>query len=785
MLTDAHASHLAQFRISVEMLEAGGIRSVTDPDTRELLGVRGRCGQDLSGILFPYFDPITGRRTGARVRLDHPDDGMKYLMEEGCRHLYFPGVPAAWLTDTSIPIIAVEAEKSALAIYALAKRRGLKVIPIAIGGCWGWKRKGRKEMLPDGGAKYVSAPSPDFALCTWSGRDVRVLFDSNVASKFEVQWARTEFSKYLQKLGANVLWAEVPVIVGINGPDDFIALATDVEAVERMLEKVAAFKKKQEENSEHRTQTVQLVATVTDIATLFHSEQTGYAIIPINGHDETWRIGSSMFRRHICHWFYQTEGKIPGTQVVLAAVNLLEAKALFEGYEQEVHVRVAEHAGALWLDLANEKWQAVRITKDGWEIIDMPSVRFLRPRGLLPLPIPERGGSIEELRQFLNVASDDDFILVIAFLVAALRPRGPYPVLVIVSEHGSGKTTMSRMIRRLVDPNFAMTRAEPKENRDLAIACRNGHVIALDNISKLQDWLSDTLARISTGDAFATRALYTDAEEVLFAACRPVLLNGITAVPHRPDLLDRCVIVNCAKVLDHLRRPEDKLWDDFQSKEPRILGALLDAVAKALACIDKVNLATLPRMADFAKWIAAAEPALPWKEGRFMKIYGGNRQDAIEQILDSDPVAELCHQIADWEGTATELLSELNGRNPEMTRRKNWYEKPVQVSNHLKNLAPALERVGIKVTWSRGHHPRLIGITKINSEAEGAESSQRSQSPGGEHYQQEAGDDFGDDAPASDDSGAAGRPTVSNSDEKICRDGDDRDDFLPEYFGRS
>ncbi|HXW62045.1 MAG TPA: hypothetical protein VEJ45_05555 [Candidatus Acidoferrales bacterium] len=490
------------------------------------------------------------------------------------------------------------------------------------------------------------------------------------------------------------------------------------------MENVTAFKEEEKQGDEQKTQTEQLVSTVTEVATLFHSEQTGYAIIPVNAHHETWRIGSQMFKRYICHCFFQRTAKIPSTQAITAAINLLEAKANFEGFEQEVHVRVAEHDGALWLDLANATWQAVRITKDGWEIVDKPSVRFLRPQGLLPLPTPERGGTIEELRRFLSVASDDDFVLVVAFLVAALRPRGPYPVLVIVSEQGSGKTTMSRILRGLVDPNFAMTRAEPKENRDLAIACRNGHVIALDNVSRLPDWLSDTLARIATGDAFATRALYTDAEETLFAASRPILLNGITAVPHRPDLLDRSVIVNCSTIPDHRRRPEDELWMEFRSAEPRLLGALLDTVVKALERIGQVRLDRLPRMADFAKWIVAAEPGLPWEPGNFMRIYTSNRQDATEQILDSDAVADLAKTLAPWEGTAAELLTELNESVPEsMTRRKEWFSRPKQVSDHLRRIVPALRRVGIEVEWSKHHHPRLIHIRKTEIPASHASPS--------------------------------------------------------------
>jgi len=373
------------------MLEAGGIRSVSDTDTREQLGVNGHRGEDLSGILFPYFSPTTGQRTGAQVKLDHPVD-RKYLMEEGCRHLFFPrGIPLEWFADVSVPVIFVESEKSALAIYALSQRLGLKVIPIAIAGCWSWKRNAGRQVLPDGSVKYVTGPSPDFDLCSWPERKASVLFDSNVATNFDVQWARVALSNHLASLGAKVLWTEGPVIAGVNGPDDFIAQSTDDEALERMLNKVTPYQEKKEDKSE--TQAVQMVDTATAIVKeLFHSQQVGYAVVPADGHEETWRIGSAMFERYVCFWFYRAHGKIPGAQVVNNALRMLEAKANFDGDEQPVFVRVASLDDCLWLDLANERWQAVRIAKEGWTIVENPGVRFLRPRGCCPCPLPNMAG---------------------------------------------------------------------------------------------------------------------------------------------------------------------------------------------------------------------------------------------------------------------------------------------------------------------------------------------------------------------------------------------------------
>jgi hypothetical protein len=146
---------------------------------------------------------------------------------------------------------------------------------------------------------------------------------------------------------------------------------------------------------------------------------------------------------------------------------------------------LAEHAGHIYLDLADECWRAVEIGPDGWRVIGSPPVRFRRAAGMLPLPFPQEGGSIEELASFLNLPSRNDFVLVVAWLLATLRAGGPYPVLAISGEQGSAKTVLSKLLKDLVDPNVAPMRALVREERDLVIAANNSHVFAFDNLSGL------------------------------------------------------------------------------------------------------------------------------------------------------------------------------------------------------------------------------------------------------------------------------------------------------------
>jgi hypothetical protein len=229
------------FRIPRELLDAAGVRHSTDAEVRELLGVHGRSGQDLSGIVFRYRDPRDGRVLSHRVRLDTPvGDGQKYLSEQGCRALYFPPIRGNELTNTSVPAVIVESEKAALALTALAYRHGREFLTVAVGGVWGWKRKNALELTPDGSRESVTGPSPSFDWVTWQGRKVILEFDSNVAGRHDLERARLALAEELRKREAQVFIASTPKRGGANGPDDVIALLGDEEALQ-MIERAAPF----------------------------------------------------------------------------------------------------------------------------------------------------------------------------------------------------------------------------------------------------------------------------------------------------------------------------------------------------------------------------------------------------------------------------------------------------------------------------------------------------------------------------------------------------------------
>ena len=422
----------------------------------------------------------------------------------------------------------------------------------------------------------------------------------------------------------------------------------------------------------HRPTQADVLLRLGQPATLFHTaDSTGYADIDVDGHRETWPIRSKGFKQWLMRRYYDEEQGAPNSEALQSALNTIEARALHGAPEHTVYVRVGGTDDSIYLDLCDEKWRAVEITGAGWRVIESPPVRFRRCAGMRPLPIPVPGGTIEELRPFLNVKTDADFVLAVAWMVAALRPCGPYPILVLAGEQGTAKSTFLGFMKALLDPNTAPLRALPREDRDMFIAATNGHVLAFDNVSGIPSWLSDTMCRLSTGGGFAVRSLYTDGDEKLFDARRPQILNGIEDIVEQPDLGDRSLFLTLEPISVDKRQSEKQLRATFEPVCPRLLGALLDGVAEGLKNLPGMRLEKTPRMADFALWAASCETAF-WKPGDFMAAYADNRDDAITLSIEGDPVAAAVRDMTamqgTWSGTATELLAALRSVSDQRRR---------------------------------------------------------------------------------------------------------------------
>ncbi len=355
--------------------------------------------------------------------------------------------------------------------------------------------------------------------------------------------------------------------------------------------------------------------------------------------------------------------------------------------------------------MGDDAWRVVEIDATGWRIATEPPVKFRRPKGTEALPEPVGGGTVDDLRRFANVGSDDDWMLIASWLIAAFKPSGPYPLLILHGEGGSAKSTLCRLLRALIDPNTAAIRSGPRSEHDLVVAASNSWVLALDNLSDLKDWLSDAFCRLATGGGFSTRTLYENAEETIFNSTRPIVLNGIEEIATRGDLLDRSIIGYLPTIPKKKRRAEKALWRDFERARPQLLGAVLDAVSAALKNEPTVTIDDLPRMADFALWAVAAAEALGWTQQEFLTAYQANRDAANDLTLDASVVSPVLRtwlegHTGTYEGIAGEWLAVLNDAADDGTKKmKTWPSAGRDLAGALRRLAPSLRVAGINVVF--------------------------------------------------------------------------------------
>ena len=474
------------------------------------------------------------------------------------------------------------------------------------------------------------------------------------------------------------------------------------------------------EKKQRQSQSEILLDLAGDAELLHSQNMEPFARVKVNDHRETHPIQSNGFQQWLRGAFFWATGKAPTDQAMKEALATLEARARFTGDMMPVFIRVGHHGGNVYLDLGNENWDVVKMAPDGWSVDPDPPVAFFRPVSQKALPMPQKAlpEDLLQLGEIVNLGSQENLILAIAWLVGSLNPNGAYAMLVLQGEQGSGKSTTAKVLQQIVDPCIGMGRSTPRTEQDLMVAATNGWVLGFDNLSYISADDSDALCRIATGGAFASRKLYTGREEEILEAARPVILNGI-AISQRPDLADRCIILTLPAMSPDLRRTENELEDRLREARPRLLGALLSAVSASLANKDK-TLERLPRMADFYLWVCRAEEALPWEAGSFEEAYEKNRAMVVENSLEGDPVAsavlELMRDRSEWQGTASELLDALSEIATEATvRSRAWPKAGNTLSSRLMRGATFLRELGIEITKGRDKTQRNIIIKKENT----------------------------------------------------------------------
>jgi phage/plasmid primase-like uncharacterized protein len=257
----------------------------------------------------------------------------------------------------------------------------------------------------------------------------------------------------------------------------------------------------EEQEKETARQVDRLVSIAKSRAEFFHTpKQVPFADIRIKGIRETHPIRGKSFRRWLGYEYRQETGTVASAEALSNAIGALEGEAHYDGEERKIFIRIGGHEGKIYIDLGDPTWRAIEVDKNGWRTVSEPPVRFRRSDGAGVLPEPVQDGSVRDLRPFLNVANEAAFVIVVAWLVGALRDRGRYLILAVYGPGGSAKTCFAKILRALVDPRLPETEGFPNDRETLILNASFAHVLAFDNISVIRPDMSDDLAKLATGN---------------------------------------------------------------------------------------------------------------------------------------------------------------------------------------------------------------------------------------------------------------------------------------------
>lgn len=470
-------------------------------------------------------------------------------------------------------------------------------------------------------------------------------------------------------------------------------------------------------NEDKKGQIDILIDIVEDIETYRTSMDETYVTIQIR--ENNVNVKSERFKKWIVSQFYNIESKIPTNDNIAKIILLLESRAMNEVNEVLVERRCATVDNCIYYDLKDDSCNVVKVSRDGWEIIKDPPVIFARTKTMYRQVTPERNGNLDILDKWFRYKDENHLILQKVILVASLIPNIARPIQVLHGEKGSSKTSTMKLVRDIIDPAIVPVVSIPKTIDDLSVYISKNYVPCFDNIDTISNQVSDLLCIAVTGGGHTKRKLYTDDEEQVMFFQRFIVLNGINVVATRPDLLDRCILLELERIPPNERKEEKVLREEFEKDKPIILGAIFETLSKAMSIYDQVELNNLGRMADFTRWGYAIAEVLGIGGDKFLEAYLNNQNNANIEALESHPVGFAMYKFMEdktvWSGSPTKLLSELEivaGFEKIDTTNSNWAKTPNVLSRRLNEIKSNLLDVGIEFERSKGKN-REIKITRM------------------------------------------------------------------------
>jgi hypothetical protein len=456
---------------------------------------------------------------------------------------------------------------------------------------------------------------------------------------------------------------------------------------------------------------------------LFHDEhKKPYAHLTVEDHQEIWPCKGEQFKNWLSRLMWDKYGIAPNPNTLTTALGVIKAKALFKGKRYDLSNRVALCDGFFWYDLSDEKCRAVKINDQKWEIDPKPPILFKRySHHEAQIEPATQSGDPKIFLDFVNISDKNQKLLLLVYIIACFIPDFPHPIINIYGVQGSAKSTLSKLLRKIIDPSVIEVSNFPKEPAEIIQKLSHNWFICFDNVSYISGSISDLLCRAVTGMGFSKRELFSDDDDFVYRFKRCIGLNGINLVAERPDLLERSILLELEVIPKEKRKTEKEVLEQFEAARPAILGGIFDALVKTLAMIENVKLTSSFRMADFTHWGCAIAEALGYQQTDFLFAYGENIEMQNRRVLHDSLVAmaiiELMDRSPNWEGTAAVLLKKIKEiaelQEVDVKREKSFPKAANALSREMKKLEPNLAEAGIIFSREKGRKQRIIKIKKV------------------------------------------------------------------------
>ncbi|MEE9452077.1 MAG: hypothetical protein V3V61_04885 [Gammaproteobacteria bacterium] len=466
------------------------------------------------------------------------------------------------------------------------------------------------------------------------------------------------------------------------------------------------------------SQAQQLMVLLADVDVFHDDDKKTYATCKMGKCIEHVAINSAYFQHWLAHRYFKQYQQAPTSQNIQITLNALKGCALFANPCYTVYTRVAQHKDSIYINLANEHGEFIAVNCEGWDIVKDVPIKFRKTSMMRSLPQPESGGTLDPLWSFVNIPDAQDRKLVLVWLLECFRANTPFPILLLQGEQGCAKSTTQQRLRALIDPSCINLRSAPRKIEDIFIGAANNWCVSYNNLSYLSSQEQDAFCTLATGGGYATRQLFTTAEEMVIEIKRPVILNGIGNLVTAQDLIDRCIVLELPPITDQQRKTETELNTAFAKVYPQLLGALLDVLAKTLKILPTVVLAEKPRMADFVALGTAVETALNWPSGSFIQAYQANQAKAMLSGLESSLVSQALLTYLEshesYYGTFATLLETLTPYQPGYAH--NWPRSAKGLAEALRRQNSALRSLGVQIHMESQRRKKgyYVNITQIS-----------------------------------------------------------------------